>query len=70
MRVSLGSLWKGYNYDCKKMLGLVLCYFNNQQSTIFSSFSLSKLMFFSVEQRAKAERSDVILLLEIWQQQK
>ena len=32
------------------MLGLLI----QQQSTIFSSFSLSKLMFFSEEQRAKA----------------
>ena len=24
-------LRKGYNYDYKKMLGLVICYFNNNQ---------------------------------------
>ena len=34
--------------DYKKMLGLVICYFNNNQ-LFFQVFSLSKLMFFTEE---------------------
>ena len=41
-------LREGYNYDYKKMLGLVICYFNNNQ-LFFQVFSLSKLMFFTEE---------------------
>ena len=41
-------LRKRYNYDYKKMLGLVICYFNNNQ-LFFQVFSLSKLMFFTEE---------------------
>ena len=56
-------LQKGYNYDYKKMLGLVICYFNNNQ--LFFQVLVIPSKCFTVRNNVqKQERFYVILLLE------